>query len=718
MRVSAAKEPPLSASLPVWTPHQISQSHGVENVLRQVALEASLDPETITDLQYSFGVGASLWENQYLVIDTGAYKPTHPDGALHYVVGWLATDPYIETLQRWDDREPFFRKLHQLARAVRGLEPFRYCSHGPIKMVSSRLIDGASYVKRGHLPFPELLFQTWKTSNPARVPQIALWAAYMNYCAYQQMHHRSVFDHPVIGLLSQIRNAISPEKNGGNKWIPLKETLLHMPQLRTPDDVKTHLLRKAQENLTDECWVEISRNIRKLGVAHKPLVYLGSKHVLGGAERLDVIKRFNLDDEDLPGKPLSSLVRLPTEKSTEKNTQPPSAPSSTLNNDLLPDQDETYEENYLALISKKIGSINLEFSQRAVYAENPFLSYKESVDVYQFLSDLSLEKITQNFPRQDQANEYQVSDLQGLAILIWSAVQIGGNLIASASLQINYTPQKGFGLQPDLSGIWRTRAQQQRTTPEVDQEIFFAPIGIEKRSFPDHLAADLKKLWKSDFTHLGRISKISNKSIAKIMKHVGIQLGQSKLDWTSNLLRTFVAKTTDNETRALLLQSNAETNFTSDAAYYSVVNEPEGEPQNQAGSPYYFRLKVFGNYLNKFLTQNYPANNIEAWNLWTDKILTVLSCATGARPVVDLFAEIENFSDDFSLLIIDDKEVVTRDSKRIVHLPKTIASFLRRDYIRSLKELRNTFPTCHQIREGRIQSSPAAFKCLTHFTKF
>ncbi|MFN4327628.1 MAG: hypothetical protein ACK4FF_02025 [Limnobacter sp.] len=679
----------------------MSESNGVAQALRQAASEASLDPELITDLQHAFGVGSAVWEHQYLTIGkSGPPKPTHPDGALHYVAGWLATDPYLEVLTRWGTHEPFFQNLYQLAKVLRGLEPFRYSLSGPIKMVSGRLIDGASYVKRGHLPFPELLFRTWKASRPVGIPQTVLWAAYLNHDAYTKTHNRSVFDAPILDLISQLRNAIAPEKNGGEKWLSLNNALHDMQPVRTPDEVRTHFLRKADEYFNDECWPEISRNIRKIGVIHNPAVYLGSKETLSESDRLLVIQRFGLGYDDPPEQPNP----LPVSSSTgdavgKKRGRLPNTKDSS-SKDPQPKVEETDEENFLRSTSGKIGSINLEFAQRAVYAENPFLSYKQELDVYQFLSGIDLEEILENNHRLNQSIGSEASELKGLAILIWTAVQIGGHLDAAASMVIHYTPQKEFGLQPDLSGIWRTRSQQQKNTPEVSCDIFLPLATIEKRSFPDHLVADLDRLWKTHFTHLGQICKLSNKLLRQVMTEIGLHLGQTKIDWTSNLLRTSIAKTKDNETHALLLQSNAHTKFTSDAAYYSVIEDHPAGPLNIAGSPYCFRLDEFGGHLKRFLNQEYSADSLCAWNLWTDKILAILACATGIRPVVDMFAEVENFSKDFSLVLIDDKEVVTRDSRRIVQLPKTVSSLLAKKYLQSLRSLKNKLPTNHPIRSG------------------
>ncbi|MBA4313914.1 MAG: hypothetical protein C0422_01150 [Alcaligenaceae bacterium] len=698
---------PQLYSWPCWGPETISQAQGFDSALRAAAVAAHIDQEFIIDLQYTLGVGAIVWDNPYLENNAAGIKtPRFPNGSLHYLTGWLATDKYFQCIEKWQTVDPFFRNLYRLIAEIRKLPEFRVACDTPRKIYTTRVMDDHAYLKRGQIPFIDIAFRCWKPNAPANLHQLILYTAYENYTLYVRSQKRSFFDEGILELLRQIRNAINPEPDSTGKWEFLKIILDNMPLLDTPYEVRRHLLVECYKPDTPESGrSEFERNLLKLDSNLRPRVYVGNEtSILSTQDREKLLERFrflDLDQEqpadDEPPEKSATVDDLANSKKDKNHKRAKSNESQP-----TPDNQPSYLDSYLNEISGKIGSVHLEFAQRSFFSSNPYLSRDKHFDVHHFLANLNVSvHVPLEVLSKEQADE--------ISVLLWVAIQIGGNLESAAAVVINYIPQKGFGIKPDLSGIWRTRSQQQRATPEVDETLFMPISNVEERPLPPHLADTLNNRWRSEFLFLGKIVSAEKSKLLKAVRVLGQNLKLTQVDWTSNLLRTYLVKENDNETKSQLIQANADTQFTSDGAYYSHVTKRSGILVNEAGSPYFFNLEIFGKYLNLYLKQEYTSCPFEAWNLWTDKVLAVLSCSTGARPVTDLFAEIENFSQDFSLLIIDDKEVVTRESKRLVMLPRKVSSFIRLVYIPTLINLAKSFDSNHPIHDaitGLLQRRP------------
>lgn len=698
---------PNSPAWPCWSPETISQSYGFDSELRAAAAVANVDQEFIIDLQNALGVGAGIWNNPHLQNNAAAIKaPRFSYGALHYITGWLATDKYFQCVERWQNTDPFFANLYSLIREIRKLPEFRVAVAAPRKIYAQRVMDDHAYLKRGEVPFLELAFRCWKSNAPTNLHQMILYTAFENYNFYVRSHKRSFFDEGIIELLQQIRNAVNPEPNSTGKWEFLQIILNKMPLLDNPYDVKKYLLAECYKPDAQETGrAEFERNLSRFGLNLRPRVFVGTEaSILSNREKEELLERFRIADPDLEApsddEPLEKSTPADVSANHKKRKQRKGTKSS--DSQSTPDDESAFLDTYLSEISGKIGTVHLEFAQRSFFKSNPYLSLSKDFDVHDLLQNLN---VSDHVPLEIVSKEHA----EEISVLLWIAIQTGGNLESAAAVMINYTPQKGFGLKPDLSGIWRSRSQQQRTTPEVDNNLFIPISDVEERHFPPHLADVLSNRWKSEFLFLGKIVSAEKAKLLKAVRVMGQSLKLTHIDWTSNLLRASLVKENDNETKSQLIQANASTKLTSDSAYYSNVVERSGTYVNEAGSPYFFNLDVLGKYLNLFLKKEYAGSSIDAWNLWTDKVLTVLSCSTGARPVIDLFGEAENFSQDFSLLIIDDKEVITRESKRLVMLPRKISSFLRNVYIPTLKNLAAKFDLDHPIRDaiaGLVERKP------------
>ncbi|SMG65012.1 hypothetical protein BMETH_295113021457, partial [methanotrophic bacterial endosymbiont of Bathymodiolus sp.] len=95
--------------------------------------------EFIIDLQYTLGVGAIVWDNPYLENNAAAIKtPRFPNGSLHYLTGWLATDKYFQCIEKWQTVDPFFRNLYRLIAEIRKLPEFRVACDTPPKNIHNK----------------------------------------------------------------------------------------------------------------------------------------------------------------------------------------------------------------------------------------------------------------------------------------------------------------------------------------------------------------------------------------------------------------------------------------------------------------------------------------------------------------------------------------------------------------------------------------------------
>ncbi len=195
--------------------------------------------------------------------------------------------------------------------------------------------------------------------------------------------------------------------------------------------------------------------------------------------------------------------------------------------------------------------MHLEFAQRSFFNSNPYLSLNKNFNVHDLLKNLN---VSDYVPLEVLCKE----EADEISALLWVAIETGGNLESAAAVMINYTPQKGFGLKPDLSGIWRSRSQQQRTTPEVDRTLFIPISDVEERNFPAHLADVVNDRWKSEFLFLGKIVSAEKAKLLKAVRVMGQSLKLTHIDWTSNLLRASLVKENDNETKSQLICSSSD----------------------------------------------------------------------------------------------------------------------------------------------------------------
>lgn len=693
-----------TANIPTWNPNQILEAAGFEKALSNIASELTtpVGSEFINDVSNCTGVGESLWSNKYLNWEKSTVKkPQRPDGYLHYVWGWLSSNRYTDCIDRWAGSSRFFSNIGQVSAHLRQLNAFKHGQQTNLKLCTGRLICGSQYIHRGHAPFPELLFRTGKRNTPQSLPQVLLWVLHMNYLQHLKSEKRAIFDSNSLKLLDYIRNTIDPLRENSEKWVQLAEIIDSMPELSSPEDVQSFLLSACHDRLDDPSkknlgLKDLQSCITGLNNHLKPELFFGNEGFEQKLRKEDLVIRFSIETESQFGlKPYPEKSRSgghgrqtigEIDNHSQQRSQGPQEPDNQ--------EDSADEAGFFDHIQQsltKIGSVYLEFPQRSYFRAHPYLP----VHHHTALEDLMYRTDLSTLVDEGAYEKIQV-DL--LSALVWSAIQIGGTLESAATLRISYQPHAGWGLKPDLSGLWRTRAQQQKSTPNIDFELFFPLSHIEERMFPSHLLPAITSQWQKSNYYFGELCSLSSKDVTNSMNRVKDYFRFVRNDWTSNLLRAWLTKTQDNETFAKLIQSNADSKLSSDAAYYSCRSETAEGTLNIAGSPYLFKTEVLRQCLEHYMALEPIEPTITAtWNLWTNKILTVLSCATGIRPVTDPFAERENFSHDFKLVVIDDKDVVSREARRLVKLPDWIADFIRTKYLTSLIFLRDILPSDHPL---------------------
>ncbi len=208
-------------------------------------------------------------------------------------------------------------------------------------------------------------------------------------------------------------------------------------------------------------------------------------------------------------------------------------------------------------------------------------------------------------------------------------------------------------------------------------------------------------------------------TIHTLFKRLCAALEVNRGSWPEHSLRLLHNKYTRNLSEGQLLHSKPNELKDAASAYYQVT---DGKGNSVAGSllcpPLNEIRKTMIQIKSYLLEQIQSSDLIVSWNSIVDLVLLYIYVGTGIRPLQDPLAEIDSFDLDLKLAIVDDKQLASRDSARVIPIPDEMVALLRSTYLPCLqqladrvedRELAKSIQKLSELKGGRYQDIPFFF---------
>ncbi|MBU0784191.1 MAG: hypothetical protein KJ798_08650 [Gammaproteobacteria bacterium] len=683
-------------NIPNWNPNLIQDCGQFEDALAAVTDKIDLPAHFVTNLRRSWAIGEDLRLHNGLrnhKVESEITIPFAGGGFLHHCLGWLCTSRYRETLQAWSHTDDFYRNLHHLVHIIRRYDAFEACDQQFQTINTKRPIFRAQPISRGEYPIVELLFQSWQQHPNFGYTQTALLILKQLFEGYCFSHGRVIFRMPHLKFLNELRQTFAPVNENHNR-----DFLIHLFQRfdkpsksekAFKEKLETELrLSRSTTVLPNDNETKYQRNIQKIYLnffspSAKPVLYFGPDSP-SGIQSLN-LNRYRINDDD--GKEVRKLKAL--FKQNFNNAQPDDQSGSNIEGHSKGRRN--YNQDTPQLEAKAIGQVLLDFNLSTYFPTNPHLPLRaEHIGAYATLETGGTNEITND----------TLADL-----LIWIGFQIGANLEGALALKVHHLPETEFGLMDDLSAIWRLRPSLQHMGKKTFLHSTLLPSDkIERRSLPTKLQNFLKEQWNIQ-THeslydLAIEKKFDPEKIDRVKVHFGFESNA----WLQSSRRLMLLAQGHPESAAILIQKNARSELPSKCAYYSVIH---GE-KNVAGSPYAFNLEKFRADVAILVSQLEHTINSKSlrtsWNAWVTYLIFRIYLTTGGRPVKDAYCDLDLFTDAFDLIIVDDKDVLLREPRRVVPLCESLSDEIGITYRNGLKLLANRLRTNTPNLSRQIES--------------
>lgn len=683
-------------NIPNWNPNLIQDCGQFEDALAAVTDKIDLPAHFVTNLRRSWAIGEDLRLHNGLrnhKVESEITIPFAGGGFLHYCLGWLCTTHYRETLQAWSHQDDFYRNLHHLIHIIRSYDAYGACDQQLQTINTKRPIFRAQQISRGEYPIVELLFQSWQQHPNFGYTQTALLILKQLFECYCFTHGSVIFRMPHLKFLNEIRQTFAPVNENQNR-----DFLIHLFQrFDKPsksekvfkEKLETELrLSRSTTVLPNDNETKYQRNIQKsflnfFSPSEKPVLYFGPDSP-SGIQSLK-LNRYKINDDD--GKEVRRLKAL--FKQNFSNAQPDDHTGSNIDGHTKGQQNNNQDAPELE--AKAIGQVLLDFNLSTYFPTNPHLPLQaEHISAYATLEAGNTSEITND----------TLAD-----VLIWIGYQIGANLEGALALRVHHLPEPEFGFMEDFSAIWRLRPSLQHIGKTTFLHSALLPSErIERRSLPTKLQNFLKDQWNIQ-THeslydLAIDRKFDPEKIDQVKVHFGFESNA----WLQSSRRLMLLAQGHPESAAMLIQKNARSELPSKCAYYSVIHKEK----NVAGSPYAFDLEKFRADVAIMVSQLKHAINSKSlcmsWNAWVTYLIFRIYLTTGGRPVKDAYCDLDLFTDTFDLTIVDDKDVLLREPRRVVPLCKSLADEIGISYRNALKRLANLLRTNTPKLSKQIES--------------
>ncbi|HEY1059848.1 MAG TPA: hypothetical protein VGE55_14055 [Limnobacter sp.] len=560
--------------------------------------------------------------------------------------------------------------LYQLVHLIRQCNAYRLCDEQRLTLNTKRPIFRAQQISRGQYPIVELLFQSWQQKPNFGYTQTVLVILKELYESYSSSNGRVIFRESHLKFLSELRQTFAPVNQNLNRDFlahllrnlnqPFANHRLFKDKLEVelrvssataivPSDNQTNYAKKIQQIF-----------LKFFSSSAKPALFFGPD--TPSDARPKETTKYEITESD------SKAVRQ-LKNYSNRDPDAVKTEQGTSQNNATPQQHIAPE-----LTQDSIGQVLLDLNHSTYFPTNPHLPRKvKPKDAYEILEAGNTNPITHD----------QLADF-----LIWIGFQIGADLRGALSVKVHHLVEPEFGLTGDLSAIWRRRPTLQHVgkTTFKHQSLLKHEI-VERRLLPSRLSDYLKTHWDAH-NHVRLLDLAIEKQFdSKVVDLVKEHFGFESQAWLQSSRRLMLLERGDSEPAAMLLQKNARSELHSKCAYYSVVKDGI----NLAGSPYAFDLEKFKldvEAIAQHLQETINSKSLcESWNAYVTQLMFKIYLTTGGRPVRDAFCDLNLFTDDFDLMIVNDKDIFMREPRRVAPLCKTLADEIKINYRNALEIL-------------------------------
>lgn len=235
----------------------------------------------------------------------------------------------------------------------------------------------------------------------------------------------------------------------------------------------------------------------------------------------------------------------------------------------------------------------------------------------------------------------------------------------------------------DISPIKNEKSKQSESTETERKE------EVKKQSNKNAASSGGSKLQPENPKSTPLLNSIRNlHTIQALFKHLCVTLEINRGSWPEHSLRLLHNKHTRNLSEGQLLYSKPNELKDAASAYYQVTDAKGKSIAGTLLCPSLTEIKKTIIRIKTYqLEQIQSSDLIVSWNAMVDLVLLYLYVATGIRPLLEPWAEIDSFDLDLRLAIIDDKQLESRDSARVIPIPDEIVRLLTSIYLPCLRQL-------------------------------
>lgn len=674
----------IAFKTPTWSSKQFSFNPKNLGLLIDdlVSADPTLD-DFVEDLSKTFLLNPETWN----ILDSnlaGGIRhktigpPPYIEPMFFDVLGHLSTDRFFRVLEALDRGQEFTTKLYNLTRHVRNILQIQGQDSTPNHAASHKrlLIDLA--IKRHQCPIFELIACPPPKQQilQTRWHLVVIGALQANYQCYKASQGTVILSKAVSELCESLIKISSPVRNSDYRK--------DLDEILAESEKETNLQAAIQR---------ISGIFANYASDHDGTTQADTSTLL--AEQIIALNTINLD-------PVVTLVKAEQVESLAKSRtrliqflkndpwEPAdSSESAGSNNDSNPNTSDGLDseaDEDGSFVAKEI-----EFAIHQLECKYPFVGNKY------FENDLQ-----KSFKGYDQ--HLEVEKKYGSRFVIWLSLTLGWNGLDVLSLKCQ--KKSGAAWSLDLSGktLHRRCVRLNRNARGSSSGLILPPEEIEQVPVPEYLKKNVHELRFIESLTLGASNPDQIEQLTEDLIRFSNLISSrypSKMRHAARLLK---AHESGNVTLAEIEFANPGSRLSSPASYYArIVNN-----RNIGGSSLYFNIERVRTSvittINKLLVDMKSDDSFKKWNAWNHYAQFALFLGTGARPINAAFSERRDFYLNKGLVLIDDKSLSSRNSTRVIKLPKSCQIIINYHLNKALPSLKKALKGTHNAEwSGLIQ---------------
>ncbi|HEY9829245.1 MAG TPA: tyrosine-type recombinase/integrase, partial [Stenomitos sp.] len=667
---------------PKWSSKQFSFNENVADfVIRSIGEQAPSLSVFIEDLQKVVMLHPGVWKalnerKQSYVRHPRIIEPPYPNSMFFDVLGHLTSDRFFTAIAAIDKNDHFTESIYKLSLALRAIVEYETGAETVNHAASHKSLLSNLEIKRHQCPLYELIAcpQPSPSVLRSRWQLLVLSVLKTNYSAFKNSQGTVILTEDVQGVCEQLIRLAVP--------LQARDQRPNIVNILSSEDHRTSLTLLTQKvsGLLSEFANEKGDAGEKESA--KTLANLLNSLCLG---RLNpVIAVATVEQASKIAETRKQVIAfLKNDPWTPRHSE---TGEHTPHGDPSQDQDDDQDAPADAK-SDEIGFIarEIEFSVHRLECKYPFFDNRYLV--------LELKAKLAKFDNELHALKREVSRLA-----IWLSVELGWDALDVLSLTCRKTPGPTWSIDPTKEKLHRTCVRMTQNNVKYDSDFIYPCAEVEVITIPQELSSSTKMLKVQDSFSLGASNPGLYPQIAEDLMAFSKLVSPSRpatLRHSSRLLLTYES---GNPTLAELQFTNHGSRLSSNCNYYSRICGTE----NVGGSRLFFkldRLRIsIRKLINKLKRDISSADPFTAWNAWNHYVQFALLLASGGRPVNAAFSEIADYYLQRGLLIINDKALFTRDSARVIMLPKTCRQIVE-------SHLKNALPNLKEAITGRNKTT-------------